>query len=76
MRIERTKNAARNILFGFLLRIVNIILPFISRTVILYVLGAQYLGLTSLFTSILNFLSLAELGVGAAIVYSMYKPIA
>lgn len=76
MRIERTKNAARNILFGFLLRIVNIILPFIARTVILYVLGAQYLGLTSLFTSILNFLSLAELGVGAAMVYSMYKPIA
>lgn len=76
MRIERTKNTLRNIIFGFGYRILNIILPFISRTVILYVLGEQYLGLSSLFTSILSFLSLAELGVGGAMVYSMYKPIA
>jgi O-antigen/teichoic acid export membrane protein len=39
-------------------------------------MGTQYLGLSSLFTSILSFLSLTELGVGAAMVYSMYKPIA
>ncbi len=76
MKIERTKNTVRNIVFGSVLKIVNIILPFISRTVILYVLGAQYLGLNSLFHSILSFLSLAELGVGAAMVYMMYKPIA
>lgn len=76
MKIERTKNTLRNIIFGFGYRILNIVLPFISRTVILYVLGEQYLGLSSLFTSILSFLSLAELGVGGAMVYSMYKPIA
>lgn len=63
-------------MFGFGYRIINIILPFVSRTVILYVLGEKYLGLSSLFTSILSFLSLAELGMGAAMVYSMYKPIA
>ena len=76
MKIERTKNTLRNIVFGFGYRILNIILPFISRTMILYILGEQYLGLSSLFTSILSFLSLAELGVGGAMVYSMYKPIA
>jgi O-antigen/teichoic acid export membrane protein len=76
MKIERTKNTIRNIAFGTVLRIVNIVLPFVSRTVILYVLGTQYLGLSSLFTSILSFLSLAELGVGGAMVYTMYKPIA
>ncbi len=54
----------------------NIVLPFVSRTAILYVLGTHYLGLSSLFSSILSFLSLAELGVGGAMVYSMYKPIA
>lgn len=75
MKIQRTKNTIRNIMFGFINRIINIILPFISRTVILYIMGTQYLGLSSLFTSILSFLSLAELGVGAAMVYSMYKPI-
>lgn len=76
MKIERTKNTIRNILFGSLDKIVNTFLPFVSRTVILYVLGAKYLGLGSLFGSILSFLSLAELGAGSAMVYSMYRPIA
>lgn len=76
MKFARTKNTLRNIAFGFLNRIINIILPFITRTAILYIMGTQYLGLSSLFSSILSFLSLSELGVGAAMVYSMYKPIA
>lgn len=76
MRFARTKNTLRNIAFGSVSRIINIVLPFISRTVILYVMGTQYLGLSSLFSSILSFLSLAELGIGGAMVYSMYKPIA
>ena len=50
--------------------------PFIMRTVLLLTLGVQYLGLNSLFTSILSFLSLSELGIGTAMVYAMYKPIA
>lgn len=76
MKIERTKNASRNIFFGLIQKIVNILLPFLMRTFLLYTLGAEYLGLNSLFTSILSFLSLAELGIGTAMVYSMYKPIA
>ena len=76
MRIERTKNALRIIVFGTVYKVINIVLPFASRTVILYVLGTEYLGLSSLFSSILGFLSLAELGVGGAMIYSMYKPIA
>ena len=50
-------------------------IPFIMRTVMIYCMGVQYLGLNSLFTSILQVLNLAELGVGSAMVYSMYKPI-
>lgn len=76
MKIARTQNAIRNIIFGFMYRILSIVLPFISRTAILYILGTKYLGLSSLFGSILSFLSLAELGMGGAMVYSMYKPIA
>ena len=76
MKIARTKNTVRNILTGSVSRIINIILPFFNRTVILYVMGTKYLGLSSLFTSILSFLSLSELGLGAAMVYSMYRPIA
>lgn len=76
MRISRTKNTIRNIIFETFNKISSIILPFFSRTVIIYVLGEKYLGLNSLFTSVLSFLSLAEMGAGAAMIYSMYKPIA
>lgn len=76
MKDDRTSNATRNVAFGIILKVVAIIFPFIIRTVMLYVMGSEYVGLNSLFTSILSFLSLAELGVGQALVYSMYKPIA
>lgn len=76
MKIERTKNATRNIFFGVLLKIYQIVVPFLMRTAMIYFMGVQYLGLDSLFTSILQVLNLAELGVGSAMVYSMYKPIA
>lgn len=74
-KIERTKNATRNIIFGTVLKVYQIVVPFIMRTAMLYLLGVKYLGLNSLFQSILQVLNLAELGVGSAMVYSMYKPI-
>lgn len=76
MKIERTKNAKRNIMFGMILKIYQIIMPFLLRTALIYFMGVEYLGLDSLFTSILQVLNLAELGVGSAMVYGMYKPIA
>ena len=54
---------------------ITLICPFIIRTIMIYKLGNEYLGLNGLFTSILQVLSLAELGFGDAIVFSMYKPI-
>lgn len=75
-KIERTKNATRNIIFGVILKAYQIIGPFLMRTAMIYLMGVQYLGLNSLFTSILQVLNLAELGVGSAMIYSMYKPIA
>ena len=76
MKIARTDNAIRNIVFGVLYKAESIILPFFIRTVMIYIMGSQYVGLGSLFTSILSFLSLAELGIGHALVFSMYAPIA
>lgn len=75
MKIERTKNATKNIVFGTILKIYQIIVPFLMRTAMINYLGVQYLGLNSLFTSILQVLNLAELGVGSAMIFSMYKPI-
>ena len=67
MKIERTKNASRNIIFGIILKIYQMIIPFLMRTAMIYFMGVQYLGLNSLFASILQVLNLAELGVGAAV---------
>ncbi|MBR3231697.1 MAG: polysaccharide biosynthesis protein, partial [Lachnospiraceae bacterium] len=76
MKVERTKNAARNIRAGFILKLYQVLVPFVMRTVLLYTLGVEYLGLGSLFASVIRVLNLAELGVGSAMVYSMYRPIA
>ena len=76
MKDSRTKNTIRNIGSGLIYQIVSIILPFINRTVIIRVLGAEFTGLNSLFASILEVLSIANLGFNTAIVYSLYKPIA
>ena len=76
MKINRTKNTIKSILSGILNKILVLILPFMVRTIFIRTLGIEYLGLNSLFTSILNVLNLAELGVGSAITFSMYKAIA
>lgn len=57
-------------------KIVNLVFPFVIRSVLIQTLGREYLGLSSLFVSILQVLSLAELGFSNAIIYNLYKPIA
>ena len=49
MRIERTKNATRNIVVGMILKIYQLLVPFVIRTVMIHMLGMEYLGLNSLF---------------------------
>lgn len=73
---KRTKNTIRNMAFGSINKVINLVLPFVIRTIIIYQLGADYAGLGSLFTSILQVLSVAELGFSSAIIFSLYKPIA
>lgn len=74
--MSRVKNAIRNIFFGYLGNIIIIIISFISRTVFIYILGTTFLGINGLYTNILSVLSLAELGIGTAMNYSLYKPVA
>lgn len=76
MQLNRSKNSLRNSFWGILNKLVTMFLPFLVRTVLIKKLGEEYLGLSGLFTAILSVLSLTECGFGAAIVYSMYKPIA
>ena len=76
MEDSRTKNTSRNILAGLWNRFSTILLSFVNRTIIIYILGAEFSGLNSLFVSVLGVLNIAELGIDTAIVQSMYKPIA
>lgn len=76
MPSSRFNNTRRNIIFSYIDTIITMLFSFISRNVILSVLGSQYLGLTSLFSSIFRVLSMADLGFSAAIIYNMYKPVA
>lgn len=73
---SRSSLAKKNILIGVGYKLLAILLPFINRTIILYTLGAEYTGLGSLFSSVLQVLNLAELGFGSAVAFCMYKPIA
>lgn len=72
----RIANSKRNIYAGVINRCIMMILPLITRTVMVQTLGKSYLGIGSLFSSILKVLNLTELGFGSALVFSMYKPIA
>jgi len=74
--MSRTKNATRNIIAGLGNKLVHLGFPFIIRAIIIQTLGSEYLGLSSLFTSILQVLNLAELGFSNAVIYNMYKPVA
>ena len=72
----RTKNAIYNILATWVGQFLLIFVTLVSRKVFLQNLGADYLGVDGLFANILSFLSMAELGIGSAITYSLYKPLA
>ena len=73
---SRTEYSILNITAGVGGYIVNTILGFICRMVFVKCLAADYLGVNGLFTNILSMLSLAELGIGGAITYALYKPLA
>ncbi|MFW6273158.1 MAG: lipopolysaccharide biosynthesis protein [bacterium] len=71
----RTKNSIKNITFVLIDTIAVTILSFIARKIFLNELSTYHLGLKGLFNNLLSMLSLAELGIGTAIAYNLYKPI-
>lgn len=76
MKRTRTANSALNIAVGIGGYVVNTVLGLACRMVFTRALSADYLGVNGLFSNILAMLSLAELGIGSAIVYALYKPLA
>lgn len=72
----RTKNVLVNMGTGVMAKILKLFLNFVLKAVFVKVLGIQYIGVSSLFTDVLTILSFAELGIGSAITYALYKPVA
>lgn len=72
----RLKMTAKNAFWSYFSMGASFVLQFISRTVFIYYLGEGYLGINGLFTNVLGVLSFAELGIGTAINFSLYKPVA
>lgn len=72
----RTKSSLINLFFANLGQSLGLLISFFARIVFIQILGVEYLGLNSLFTNILSILTLVELGIGPAIAFSLYKPLA
>lgn len=72
----RIQQAKKNIAFGFVSNFVILFMNFLQRTIFILILGQTLTGVNSLFSGILSMLSMAELGIGSALNYSLYKPVA
>lgn len=73
--MSRVDNSLKNIKYTSLAQMVNFLIVFLSRRIFVHVLSTEYLGLNGVFSNILSMLSLAELGLGTAICFCLYKPI-
>lgn len=76
MKLDFARNVRRNFVASAVNSGIKLLFPFLNRTLFLWLLGPEYLGLNGLFCSVLGVLMLAELGFGTAVVCSMYKPVA
>lgn len=72
----RTKNSIKNTIVSFITNAVVILIGFISQAIFIRILGKEYLGINGLFSNIISMLGIAELGIGSAIIYNLYRPVA
>ena len=72
----RTEKSIKNAIVAIASNIILILVGFISQAVFKTYLGQDYLGLNGLFTSIVSMLGIVELGLGTALIYHLYKPVA
>ena len=72
---SRTSKSIKNSWVALAFYFINLVLQFFSRKVFLDYLGAEILGLNTTATNLLQFLNLAELGIGSAIACTLYKPL-
>lgn len=71
----RSEYVIKNSFWTTINNVANIIIGFVSRTVFIYFLNSEYLGINGLFTNVLSLLSLSELGFSSAVTFNLYKPL-
>lgn len=76
MEQSRTKNSVINSLTSVITQILTVVMNFVVKVVFTRTISMEYLGVNGLFANIITMLSLADLGIGTAIPYSLYKPLA
>ena len=72
---NRTENATKNLTTGIVSKAILLGATFLVRTLFIRILGAEYTGISSLYSNILSLLNLAELGFGSVLTYELYKPL-
>lgn len=73
---SRSYNSAVNAVVNIIAQFIILLVNFGTRKIFIVAFGENYLGISGLYSNILSVLSLAELGVGSAILYCLYKPVA
>lgn len=74
--MSRLEKSVKNIIYAFGNSFLSSILGFVSRTVFIYCLGTEYLGLSGLLNNVLGMLTITDMGISTAIGFSLYKPLA
>lgn len=72
---SRTENATKNLKVAVICKLGLFGMAFVARTVFIRILGAEYAGVSSLYSNLLNLLNLAEFGFGGVLTYELYKPL-
>ena len=75
MTSNRAAASIKNSSFSIITQVLTVVINFVVKTIFIYTLGSEYLGINGLFSNIITMLSLADLGIGIAIPYSLYKPL-
>ncbi len=75
MEESRTRNSIKNFFISIGVQIIGLVSTVINRTIFVNLLNIEYLGLNGLFSNIITILSFAELGLGSAIIFSLYQAI-
>lgn len=72
---SRTQKSARNFLFTIFASVTAILIGLIAQKLFIQILGLEYAGLNGLFTNVIAMLAIADLGIGEAVIFNLYKPL-